>query len=292
MPALALMLNALVWGLSWWPFRQFQAAGLHPLWTTVALYLLSVVVMSLTVPRAWREMLASPGLWTLMLAAGATNAAFNWAVALGDVVRVVLLFYLMPLWAVLLARLLLKERLTAMALLRIVLALGGAAVVLAPADGGLPLPASLADWLGVAGGFFFALNNVMLKRESRSSAQARALAMFVGGMVIAGLTAAALALASQVPWPALPGPLWLLPLAGMATLFALANLALQFGAARMPANMTAVIMLIEVPIAAASAIWLGGGQIDLKTALGGVGIVGAALLAALEHHTGAAPAEI
>ena len=41
-----------------------------------------------------------------MLAAGTTNATFNWAVTLGDVVRVVLLFYLMPLWAVLLARLL------------------------------------------------------------------------------------------------------------------------------------------------------------------------------------------
>jgi hypothetical protein len=51
-------------------------------------------------------------LWVLVLAAGTTNATFNWAVTIGDVVRVVLLFYLMPLWAVLLARLLLKERLT------------------------------------------------------------------------------------------------------------------------------------------------------------------------------------
>jgi len=50
--------------------------------------------------------------------------------------------------------------------------------------------------------------------------------------------------------------------------------------------LTAVIMLVEVPIAAISALWLGGGQLDLKTALGGLGIVAAALLAALEHRAG------
>jgi len=44
-----------------------------------------------------------PGLWLLALASGFNNVAFNWAVTVGDVVRVILLFYLMPAWAVLLA---------------------------------------------------------------------------------------------------------------------------------------------------------------------------------------------
>ena len=30
-PVLALMVNAFVWGVSWWPFRHLQAIGLHPL---------------------------------------------------------------------------------------------------------------------------------------------------------------------------------------------------------------------------------------------------------------------
>jgi drug/metabolite transporter (DMT)-like permease len=80
----------------------------------------------------------------------------------------------------------------------------------------------------------------------------------------------------------LPGPLWLLPLAGMAVLFFLSNLSLQYGAARLPANVTAIVMLIEVPAAAISALLWGGGQIDAKTAIGGLCIVSAALLAALE----------
>ena len=278
---LALMFNAVVWGLSWWPFRQFQAAGLHPLWTTVTLYLISLGVISLSQPRAWGEFLRTPALWLITLAAGLTNTAFNWGVALGDVVRVVLLFYLMPLWAVLLARLLLGERLTALALLRMLLALGGAMIVLLPEQGGFPLPASLADWLGVLGGFTFAFNNVMLKRESARGAHARALAMFSGGVLVAGTVASGMAGAGLIAWPALPGAIWLLPLVGMAVLFFLSNLSLQYGAGRLPANVTAIVMLTEVPAAAISALWLGGGTLDLKTGLGGACIMGAALLAAL-----------
>ncbi|ALT79145.1 DMT family transporter [Paucibacter sp. KCTC 42545] len=283
------MFNALIWGLSWWPFRQFQALGLHPLWTTVALYVLSLLVLSASQPQAWRELARTPALWLVTLAAGVTNTAFNCGVATGDVVRVVLLFYLMPLWAVLLARLILGERLTALAGLRMVLALGGAAIVLSPEGGGLPLPAGLSDWLGLAGGFTFALNNVMLRRQSASNGPAAcALAMFAGGVGVAGTAAALLAGASVISWPGLPGPIWLLPLAGMALLFFLSNLSLQYGAGRLPANVTAIIMLTEVPVAALSALWLGGGQLDVKTALGGVCILAAALLAALERKASAA----
>ncbi len=106
---------------------------------------------------------------------------------IGDVVRVVLLFYLMPLWTVLLARWLLHEPLSPAArCCAWLLALAGALVVLWPPGGGWPLPRSLPDWLGLAGGFAFALNNVMLRREAARSEGARALAMFVGGALVGG----------------------------------------------------------------------------------------------------------
>ncbi len=56
----------------------------------------------------------------------------------------------------------------------------------------LPLPRSLADWLGVLGGFSFAFNNVMLRREAERPEEGRALAMFVGGAIVAGALAAVL----------------------------------------------------------------------------------------------------
>jgi drug/metabolite transporter (DMT)-like permease len=277
LPAVALVFNAFTWGLSWWPFRQLQGAGLHPLWATALIYATAVAFISLRRPGAWKELLGTPALWVLVLAAGTTNATFNWAVAIGDVVRVVLLFYLMPVWAVLLAWALLGEKPTPLALLRVALALAGAGIVLWPAEGGgLPLPRDLAEGLSVLGGFSFALNNVMLRREAARSAGARGLAMFLGG----ALVAAALALAMAVATPPAPAPGWLLGTAALALFFIGANLSLQYGAARLPANATAVIMITEVLFASVSALLLGAGTLTPSLALGGTLIVLAALLAA------------
>ena len=277
---LALTLNAFTWGVSWWPFRQLQAQGLHPLWATVLIYGLAVLAITLWRPGAWGELLRTRTLWVLVLASGTTNATFNWGVTVGDVVRVVLLFYLMPLWAVLLARLLLGEPLRPAALVRIVMALLGAAIVLWPEGGGAPLPRSLAEWLGVLGGFTFALNNVMLRREAARPEAARALAMFLGGALVAG--AAGLALSAQGLVPGLPAPAapWLLGVLGLGLAFLVGNAALQFGAARLPANVTAVIMITEVLFASVSAALFGAGHITVPLALGGSLIVGATLLSA------------
>lgn len=285
-PVLALMLNAFVWGMSWWPFRQLEQHGLHPLWATALIYAVALVLVSAARPQAWRQLLGTPALWVLVLASGTTNAAFNWAVTIGDVVRVVLLFYIMPLWTVLLARVLLRERLRPLAALRVLLALAGAAVVLWPADGGWPLPATLAEALGLLGGFSFALNNVMLRREAQRPEAARALAMFAGGALIAGLSALALGAAGSVPPPPPPAAPWLAGGAVLALAFLGGNLALQYGAARLPANVTAVVMVTEVLFASGSAVLLGAGSLSAPLLAGGALIVAAALLSALEPVAG------
>lgn len=282
-PALALTVNAFVWGTSWWPFRQLEARGLHPLWATVLVYAVSALLIAAARPAAVRQLATTPTLWILVLASGTTNAAFNWAVVIGDVVRVVLLFYLMPLWAVLLARVALHEALTRAALLRIALSLVGAAVVLWPEEGGgWPLPRSLPDWLGVIGGFSFALNNVMLRREAHRPEEGRALAMFFGGVLVAGVLATTLAGGGAMPWPPAPAAAWVAGTVGLAALFLAGNLALQYGAARLPANVTAVVMLTEVVFASVSAYALGAGELTPSLLIGGGLIVFAAALAAFE----------
>jgi drug/metabolite transporter (DMT)-like permease len=263
--------------------------GLHPLWATVLIYLIAVTLIVAWRPKALLEVLRTPSLWVLMLAAGTTNATFNWGVVIGDVVRVVLLFYLMPLWSVLLARVLLHERITSAAALRVMLALVGAAVVLWPDQAiswqSLPVPSSLPDWLGVLGGFSFALNNVMLRREAHRPEEARALAMFGGGMVVAGALALALASQGQVPWLPVAAPGWMLLALLMSALFLIANLALQYGASRLRANVTAVVLVSEVVVASATAVAFGAGTLNAQLLVGGCLIVLASLLAAVQSPT-------
>jgi drug/metabolite transporter (DMT)-like permease len=160
------------------------------------------------------------------------------------------------------------------------LALLGAAVVLWPGGGGLPLPHTLPEWLGVLGGFTFALNNVLLRREAHRPEAARALAMFSGGTLVSAVLASALWLQGGLDGPPALAWGWVLGALLMGAAFLVSNVALQYGASRLPASVTAVVMVTEVVFASASAVLLGAGQLSLSLIVGGTLIVGATLLSA------------
>ncbi|MEY3524521.1 MAG: hypothetical protein RIR92_586 [Pseudomonadota bacterium] len=278
-PVLGLLANALVFGLSWWPFREMQARGLHPLWATALMYGLSFVIISLVHPQWFRHFRTHPQLWWLFIGSGLTNMGFNWAVTMGDVVRVVLLFYTMPAWSVLFAWWLLGERPTRMSLLRLLLALAGVALVLKTPDTPWPIPNSAIDYLALLGGASFALNNTMLRKLADLPESVRMGAMFSGGMVITAGAALALmpsgqvGLASDTSW-------WPYAL-GLALCLLLSNLSLQYGAARLAANTTALVMLSEILFATASSVALGVSELSLRKIAGGLLIVFAAILATM-----------
>jgi drug/metabolite transporter (DMT)-like permease len=284
LPIGALVLNALIWGVSWWPMRWLAQQGLHPLWATTFIFALASLATVAWRPPSVKEVLRNPSLWLIALASGFTNATFNWGVVAGDVVRVVLLFYLMPLWATLLARFLLNERITHWSVLRMGLGLAGALVVLWPAQGLLGLGSfHLADGLGLIGGFSFALNNVMLRRHASSTApQGRVLAMFMGCAVLSGSLALCFSASFGLPWPPAVQPAWVLGCTLVGLMFIVGNLALQVGAPRLPAQVTAVVMLSEVVFASVSSVIWGDQTLQPALLFGGGLIVLAAGLAAVE----------
>jgi drug/metabolite transporter (DMT)-like permease len=258
-----------------------QDLGLHPLWATVlvnALVLMVIVAMSPRVLGQWRRSFA---LWPLLLAAGCTNVGFNWAVTIGDVVRVVLLFYLMPVWVALLAWPLLGERPTLRSVAYMLLALGGVVLVLKTPDSPWPWPHDLADGLALMGGFSFALTNLLLRRLRDADAMTMTATMLLGGTLLCALTAwvgMEQGLVPALPAPAVP---WLLGALGLALMIGVGNVALQYGAARLQAHTTSVVLLCEVVFASVSAILLGAAVLTERVAMGGALIFTAALLSAL-----------
>jgi len=276
----ALVFNALVWGVSWWPFRELQSLGLHPLWSTSLVYFFSLACVLLVWPRGWRGFAQHPLLWLLAAAAGLTNVGFNWAVTVGDVVRVVLLFYLMPAWSVLLAWAVLGEKPTRASLLRLLLAMAGVLIVLKSPGSPWPVPQDAADWLSLMGGLSFAATNVLLRKLAYTPSESRMMAMFGGGAVMASGTALL-----GMAWLIVPAPVWTTSWLGVALglslAFLVSNMALQYGAARLAASTTALVMLTEVLFASLSSVALGAAALSPYTLLGGSLIVLAAVWAAL-----------
>lgn len=273
----ALVFNAATWGLAWWPIRLLTEAGLHPLWATAMIYATATAGLLVVIRGTLRSSLrGARNLWWLVLASGLTNASFNWAVTLADVARVALLFYLMPVWAALLARWLLKEALTWLVMVRIAVALAGAAFVFLDPSRTTGAGSWMADALAVTAGMTFAANTVMLRVVAGQSRGAIALAMFSGAAAMPLLVGLLLAgTGHPLPVPAGPGA-WVVLIAATALAYLLGNLALQYGAARLPANTTSLIMLTEVGVAAASGAWIAGEAVSTRVMLGGLLIVAAA----------------
>lgn len=280
-PALALVLNAFVWGVSWWPFRYLEARGLHPLWATAMIYMASLALLLLVRPKAATGFGKQPLLWALMFAAGFTNVGFNWAVTTGDVVRVVLLFYLMPAWTVLLAWPLLGERPTAIGLARIGLAMAGVVIVLKAPGSSWPIPESVADWLAIGGGLSFALTNILLRKMSDVAAPARIFAMFAGGAIAASLAGLFVMSLGMITAPPMLQRDWALVAFALSLGFLASNIALQYGASRVNAHTAALIMLSEVVFAAVSSVLLGAAEMNARTWIGGSLILAAAVWSSL-----------
>ena len=316
---LALVFNAFIWGVSWLPYKWLESQGLSILWATALAYMLATGALAVARPGAFAGVLGiastgisrglslGQGLWVMGLFYGLTNTCFNWALALGDVVRVVLLFYLMPVWSAIFARLILKERLSGEGLARLVLALAGAVVVLgweglhtqtANSFAGQQL---LADLLSIAGGLFFGLANVYLRKFESATAYERTLTMYLGsGVVPLGLLGlmALINLAvfqNSMQFPSLSSPLQAAPQAWLivpllAIGLGLANYSLQYGGSRLPTQVTSLIMLSEIVFAAVSAAWFAGKVLTVAEWVGGGMIVMAAIWASLRPPSNPKPA--
>jgi drug/metabolite transporter (DMT)-like permease len=149
---LLLLALALGWGLNW-PANKAALAEVGP-WTfrVVGLAVGTALMMLLAYGRNGRLVTPSGRNWLHVAIAGALNigvfAILSMLALQGtDAPRVVILVYTMPIWAVLMARLLLKEKITARRLTALLLCGAGLAVLLAPH---LPLPGSLWYALGTA----------------------------------------------------------------------------------------------------------------------------------------------
>ena len=281
----SLLAGATIWGLIWHPYRTLEGMAVSPaLGATLTYFVAFLLGLGL-----FRRQLAGfrPG-WMLAmigLVAGGCNLGYVLATVHGEVMRVLLLFYLAPLWTVLLARLLLGEKVSLPGTAVIGLSLAGAVVMLWQPSLGLPLPENGAEWLGLAAGFLFAFANVLIRKAQELSIEVKSMAVFAG-VVVAGLAAL----------PFEPGTVTLPPMAGwlLVALIGLVllatNLFVQYGLTHTPANQAIVIFLFELVVAALASWLLAGEAMTLKEWIGGAMIVAASLfsgkLAAHETEPG------
>ncbi|NIR60650.1 MAG: DMT family transporter [Gammaproteobacteria bacterium] len=280
LPVLSLLLGATLWGTIWYPTRLLEGAGLSPIWIVLTMYLGALAAGVWVFYAAREEYRRHPiALAILGLTAGWCNVAFFLAVMDGLVVRVLLLFYLSPVWTVLLGWLVLGERLSWLARGVLVLALTGAAVMLWDPGIGVPWPRSAADWFAISAGMGFSATNVAVRYLQDVSVRAKGAANWLGVAVLAG----AWVMLAQAPPPGVAGVVWLGALALGVAAIVVMTVSVQYGVAAMPVHRSAVILLFELVAGTVSSQLLTDEVIKTKEWVGGALIVAAALASARMH---------
>jgi drug/metabolite transporter (DMT)-like permease len=244
--------------------------------TAIAAGAAAFCLLPLAAPQraAWRGR-GAVGLLLIFLLGGYANLAFSTALVYGEVVRVMVLFYLLPVWGVAGGYFFLGERVGKLRLLAVGCALSGAVLVL----GGFSAfrgSVSLLDLLAVSSGLAFAGSNLVFRARQELPLVSKAGAMLLGSSTLAalglalGLQSTAGIQPSGIVWAVAYGLGWLL----------FATLGGQYGVTHLEAGRSSIIIIIELLAAVASAMLLGGERMSPLELTGGALILLAALIEA------------
>jgi len=280
LPVISILIGAVFWGLLWWPLKFFSELGLTSNFIGVTAY---TMVGIFAIPIVWRQRNLWRAEWLLLLLIGLffalANISFNTALMNGDVVRVMLLFYLLPVWGALGGVFILGERLSKQRLLAIAISLSGVVVIMGIEN--ISWELSLADIMALAAGFFLSAAGIVNKLALKIPMASRSFVPFIFSPLLAILGN----YFSPSPTPEMTSIIWIL-LAAFAFVWLLgATIFSTFGIANLEASRASVLQVTELFVGIISAIIIGGEVLELKVCVGGTLIITATLLEAFTQKT-------
>lgn len=181
--SLAIACGAAVWGLFWIPLRYLDDNGIHGVWA-VAMLVTTPLVLFLPYLLIKRRIRLTRWYIGFALSMGTSMALYFAAFIFTDVIRVVFLFYMLPVWATLISWAMFGQKIRPIQLLAIAVALTGLYFLLG-GDGSIPVPKNIGDWFGLIAGFFWALSLNLIRQNPDIDPIVTTLSPYVFGAPIA-----------------------------------------------------------------------------------------------------------
>ena len=278
LPIFSLLFGAFVWGIIWYPYRLMANAGVSGIYSSFYVFILTIAI---ALPYFFitkkKVPIWSKDFWLLALVAGYTNISYVLAVIDGEVVRVMLLFYLSPVWTIFLAHFMLNEDTQKRHYIAVFISLIGAFIMFWE-PGYLIHLDSKSDWLALSSGLGFAITNVMTRKHAHMTVNQKALAIWLGVIVVAMICI----MFDKNAMPTLDffRPVDAAIMMMIALSLFLSTLLVQFGVTQIKAVEASSFFLFEIVVAAISSYFLVGESIALKEWLGGILIIAGVILSA------------
>ncbi|MPQ77446.1 DMT family transporter [Hydrogenovibrio sp. JE_KL2] len=277
---LTLSISSILWGLTWLPLKYLHEKGFDGIAITLLIYCLMTIA---TLPIVWKYRKLAiqnwPYLIGILLLGGGTQLAFNTSMVYGDVIRAMVLYYLIPFWGVIGGRIFLKEKITPLRFLGMGFALLGVFLV----EGGMSVftsPVSWVDLTALLSGLLFAMNNIVYRASPNLPIMLKLHVMFIGAAFFAAIT---IGMMTQQPaiLPDVSFSAWLI-LLGFALIWMLtANFGTQWAVTHIESGKSSIILILELFTAVVSAHFILNETLQGLEVVGGILILAAAMMETL-----------
>lgn len=275
---LACLYAGAVWGVFWIPLRTLADAGLHDLWITAFFFLIPAFLLFPVLVARWRKIWRSGISFQLtVIASGLALTFYSGAIVFTDVIRALMLFYLMPIWSILLARFVLGEPITFIRIVAMAIAFCGMLIMF-----GLgikfPVPQNIGDWMGLAGGVFWAITMVRMRLYEKEHASIDlTVGFFVWGLLLT-LGLALILAPMQIPTFGQIGPALPFLIFFMILLVIPGTYASLWGPKFLNPGVVGLLFMTEIVVGAVSAALLAGEPFGIRETIGVTMIACASLL--------------
>jgi len=268
-PTLAVILTGTLWGFYWVPVRQIAAGGLPGAWGTLAIVAAATLVLTPFAIRGRAALVASSPIALASVALGGfAFVLYSVGFLYGRVAIIVILFFLTPVWSTLIGWIFMGWQISRLRLFALLFGIAGLALMLG-ADGEIPVPRGLGEWLGLASGFLWSVATTGIRVKATAGPGETAF------VFAAGATLGALILAPSLePVPdlaAMPNPAFLLlsALGTGALWWGLSIAALMWAATQLEPARVGILLMTEVMIASVSAALIAGETLSMLEVAGG-----------------------
>ncbi len=270
---------AAIWGLFWLPLRALEALGLDPAWVTVGQFAAPLVCLSPFVcVRLWRRQPVGANQAVTGLLIGGALALYCESLLLTDVVRALILFYVMPAWGTLVEVGFMGRRFTLWRGLALLLSMAGL-VILLRVSADLEVSLNTGDAMALLSGMVYAVGAMRVRQAPEITVFEQVFAFFLFGGVFAfalsflpiadfGVLPTVSVLKAVAPWMMLIAVVFMIPVIW----------GLYWGNRSVDPGRLGILLQLEAVVGIGSAAILTDEPFGWREATGALLVIGAGLI--------------
>ena len=161
-PNLTVVISCLFWGTYWIPLRLIDKSNNGSVWPIFIGFLLLSLILIKPLLRSFKAVFIQKNYYFFVgcFFAALGISLYSESLLRGEIAKVVVLFYLCPIWGTIFAKIILNQALTLKRIFSILIGIIGLEIIIGVEEG-IFLPSTVVEWIAVLAGLTWAMSTTI-----------------------------------------------------------------------------------------------------------------------------------